>query len=959
MSIKKLKSAVKTNEQGAALIMALMAMVILLGIVALVFSRTMSENAISNNDELESSTFNAAEAALEDSTRDFSTIVENKLVPTTADLANLSAKPVPYFSDNGYDFVRTFLPIGEDDRVVTLTKGQFQGLVSMRDEWQIDVTATDRRSGVETQLRRRYFNDRIPIFQFGAFYQDDLEIYDPPTFIFKGRAHTNGNFFAISNGNDIRFKSKITVGGEFIRDRWKTGAGLGSGENSTNVFAQNTVNVDTSIPTDRGSVTCVAGTGGILTDITGRNYPYPNCVTNPNWSTFKTNFENNLITKAKILSLPVFKLNVPLIEMVRRGKNIGDKVADTGGTGTVTSVTAHENGVLSRERYANKEGIRISLSDSKDKLPQCADLPGSTPCGVRLDGNVGSSKGYSPLLMTDGYQATPLNGNRIAVNGREVWIKVEMVDFDYDNQRPITKDITQDILSLGVTEPIVSSAIPNLKVYNPLGNIYTTDLDSRSVIKLQRFAIKGAPITNATATTTGYPTSSYLTSQTIDSTSLNFVVRMQNVPTNGLSGCINVSLCAAKDVFVSPVTNTGNTSGSTDESAHYKVASFDGSTTTPRNVIVPFPIQMYDTREGSRTNTNNSAANHLFKNGVMSIVDIDVANLRRFLNGEWDNKFPTTTPFAISKGNTGLKSSDIPTSRGWVLYFSDRRGDYNFDGRYNMEDVNAGSNSLIEEDIDNNGVVDVDYINEAPTADSQLITSMSAVTDHSFYRRAVRLINGSTLPGIYYSDAANRSNTKGFTFASENGTYVLGNYNVATTGFVPNVNGTQSSAYLPFNVTAPSTSSLHIPASIAADSVYILSNNWRDGNSFQFGHDLTQRQATATQVRFAMIAGDSLVGNTPTIAGLDPSSSGFNGGLHNFKRFLETWSNVRLNYSGSLINLYNASNNNGRHKSNGITYNPPIRDWTFEDSFTNPYRLPPGTPFVYFTTFTGFERVNE
>jgi type II secretory pathway pseudopilin PulG len=962
MSIKHfLKSSVKSNEKGAALVIALMVMVILLGITALVFSRTMSENTISNNDEVESLTFNAAEAALETSTRDFATVVENKFLPTTADIYTIEHKPVPYFSDNGYTFDTKITPTGQG-QVITLTKGQFQGLVSMRDQWQIDVTANDTRTGVETQLRRRYFNDRIPIFQFGAFYQDDIELYDPPTFIFNGRVHTNGNFFAISNGNDIRFKSKITTAGEFIRDRWKTGAGLGNGETSAAVFAPNTVNVDTSIPTDRGSVTCTATIGGgLLTDITGRNFPYPNCTTNPNWATFKTNFENNLITKAKILSLPVFKLNVPLIEMIRRGKNIGDK-ANIGGN--VSNVAAHENGTLSRERYSNKEGIRVSLADSRDRLPQCVNVDHDDPCGVRLDGTIGNSRGYTPLPMTDGYQATTLNGNRLAVNtsvngnNREVWIKIEMVDFDYDNQKPIATDITKDILSLGVTEPIIEPATPNLipgppsslplntnlKVYNALGNAFGTDLDSRSIIKLQRFAIKGTPITNGTAT-------SYLTSQTLSST-YNFVVRKQNVPPTGLVGCNLPTLCTDKDVFVAPVVNGGNTSGgdiSTDESAHYKVASFDNGVT--KKVIVPFPIEMYDTREGNRTNsTAGTTANFLYKNGVMSIVDIDVANLRRFLNGEFNGKFPTNTPFASTNGNVGLKSTDIPQNRGWVLYVSDRRGDFNFDGRYNMEDVNAGSNSLIEEDIDNNGQIDVDYANEAPNADSQVVASMAAVTDHSFNRRAVRLINGGVLPGNY--DSVTKSNTKGFTFAAENGTYVLGNYNVGS-GFSANVNGTPPSAYLPFN------STLHIPASIAADAVYILSNNWNDAKSFQFGHDLTQRVATPTQVRFAMLAGDSLVGSTPTVAGLDPTSSGFNGGLHNFKRFLETWTNVRMNYSGSLINLFNASNNNGRHKSNGITYNPPIRDWTFEDSFTDPFRIPPGTPFVYFTTFTGFERVNE
>jgi hypothetical protein len=81
--------------------------------------------------------------------------------------------------------------------------------------------------------------------------------------------------------------------------------------------------------------------------------------------------------------------------------------------------------------------------------------------------------------------------------------------------------------------------------------------------------------------------------------------------------------------------------------------------------------------------------------------------------------------------------------------------------------------------------------------------------------------------------------------------------------------------------------------------------------------------------------------------------------LINFKRYLETWTGDRLNYSGSLINLFNAFNSNGRHKPNVTVYNPPTRDWTFEESFKDPNRLPPGTPFVYFLTFTGFERVND
>ena len=350
--------------------------------------------------------------------REFATRVENKLTLTPTDETELEKRAIPYFSDNGYKFTTDISRIGTE-KIVTQTKGQFQGLVSLRDEWQIQVTAREELSGVETVVRRKFFNDRIPLFQFGAFYQDDIEVNDPPDFTFNGRIHTNGNFFTNSNGSDIRYKSKVTIAGELVRDIWKNGASLTSGEKSDNVYALNTANTDKQILWTQGSVNCSQGTGGILKDITGRNFPYPNCVTNSNWkSTISKSFEGNVVTNAPELKLPVYKLKVPLIEMVRRSKNVGDK-ALFGTTIRAVATNEEDNGILSKERYANKEGLRVSLADSQDRLPQCA---GKTTCGVRLDGQLGttSSLGYQPKAMrgTPTYKTTALNGNRFAVNGR-------------------------------------------------------------------------------------------------------------------------------------------------------------------------------------------------------------------------------------------------------------------------------------------------------------------------------------------------------------------------------------------------------------------------------------------------------------------------------------------------------------------------------------------------------------
>lgn len=927
------KKSKKQSEAGASLVMALLIMTLLMGFAAYVLSRTVSENAIASNDTAESRTFNAAEAALESTTRDFATVVENKLVPTENDVNTIIDKPVPYFEENGYTFLKEIKRVGTD-QIVTQTKGQYQGLVSLRDEWQIDITATDTATGVVTQVRRKFFNDRIPIFQFGAFYQDDLELWSPAPFYMNGRVHTNGNMFlSTTSSNDIRFKSKVTIGGEIVRNRPKSGATHSSSEQTDNVYAQNTLNADTQIPYSKGSVTCGSSIGGgSLVDNSGRNFPYPNCSVNTGWSSFAPNFEGNVVVKAKQLTLPIN----PLVDIVKRGKNVGDK-DNVGGTVTNITTTTQDNYTKSRERYANREGIRISLADSKDRLPQCANV--ATACGVRLDGTYGASLGYLPTAMTDGYQATALNGNRLAVSGRESWIKIELVNFDYDVGKPVTKDITADILSLGVTEPVINSSTPSsLKIAKAFSTstVYTTNDDSRSIIKLQRFAIEGGAIPNPTST-------QYVTGQTISSKPYNFVVRYKNI----LSTCILIACLStgtADDAFATPI---GGSTPSSNETQHLKLASFDNWSS--RVSIVPFPIQLFDTREGNRyDNTSDLTSNYVYRNGKMSVIDIDVANLRSFLNGTWDGKFPTNTPFATSNGGVGLKSTDIPSNRGWVVYVSDRRGDYDFDGKYKMEDVNPSANSLMEEDLDNDGTVDVDTINEAPTADSESEAGLSAVTDHKYYRRVVRLINGSTLPGIY--DAAVKENTKGFTFASENGIYVEGNYNATGASLATAPNVTLSTAYSPQNT------SLHIPASVAGDSVTALSSNWNDATSFIHPNNPDNRAATNTIMRFAMISGDSLAASVP-----NPSFSyeGFNGGLNNLIRFNESWTGDRLNYSGSMINLFNSYNNNGRFKCCTTVYDPPLRDWTFETSFTDVRRLPPATPFVYYISFTGFERVND
>jgi hypothetical protein len=405
------------------------------------------------------------------------------------------------------------------------------------------------------------------------------------------------------------------------------------------------------------------------------------------------------------------------------------------------------------------------------------------------------------------------------------------------------------------------------------------------------------------------------------------------------------------------VDNGTTASFSGDNNGNKYAATVDDGTKFRR--VVPFPIEIFDTREGlynDSLNWSSTYGSSVPRAGVMSLVDIDVANLKRFLDGNFNSTMPVAGTAFTTANSRALKNTDVPEANGWVLYVSDRRGDADFDGEYDMEDIYGNTDGVLQpgEDINNNGRLDVGFFNgeavrytSSPIANTADSPAVAAAIDHAYYRRGVRLINGTQLPGVY--DAVNSLNTKGFTVATENGIYVKGNYNA--TGVSSVGNPTPSAQYNPQNTAA------HVPASIVADAITILSNNWQDSRSFRYPFTLNQRTASETTVRFAMLAGDarSSFENSPNQGGGDPRLTG---GVHNFKRFLEDWGGNRLNYSGSLINLFNSHNNNGAFKCCTNVYSPPTRNWVFDTSFLDPTRLPPGTPFFQNIQLTGFQRVN-
>lgn len=188
-------------------------------------------------------------------------------------------------------------------------------------------------------------------------------------------------------------------------------------------------------------------------------------------------------------------------------------------------------------------------------------------------------------------------------------------------------------------------------------------------------------------------------------------------------------------------------------------------------------------------------------------------------------------------------------------------------------------------------------------------------------RRAIRLSNGATL-------------SQDVTVATDNGLYIQGDYNtggtsstsngVTTTNTPSNSNGSSSNTATNYTWRA---------AAVMADAVTILSNNWSDANAGNT--NLNSRQATATTVNCAVVAGD-VTSNSPSAPGYG------NGGAHNFPRFLENWGNVNFTYYGSLVEAFHSQSFTGQWQT-GSVYNWPNRLWNFDTNLVN-NRYPVGVP---------------
>ncbi|MET0163428.1 MAG: hypothetical protein ABW318_00315 [Vicinamibacterales bacterium] len=209
------------NRRGFALEATLFVLLLLSVLCVFAVSGVTTTTRTANYDYRNTRTTYAAEAASDDIMQQLSGMVDDGFI-SQGELDSLTRPTVPGFSIP----TMTVVPNGGATQE-TINDGEFSGLYALIRNYDITTRATDS-SGNASRAIVTVKAAAIPIFQFGVFYEKDLEITNGQRLDMQGWVHTNGNIYARSGGG-LYLHNIITTPNKF-RFRRKDGTNPGGSD---------------------------------------------------------------------------------------------------------------------------------------------------------------------------------------------------------------------------------------------------------------------------------------------------------------------------------------------------------------------------------------------------------------------------------------------------------------------------------------------------------------------------------------------------------------------------------------------------------------------------------------------------------------------------------------------------------------------------------------------------------
>lgn len=198
------------EQRGSALIISLIILFVLLLLGGAALKLANTETQISWTDLAAKRAFQAAEAANVYEAAMLRNYLNGSLSlnpPVTTINADISEPSLPGHSlEETSPIQRVGSP---QQRNAT---GRFSGLTAFCQRYTITTTAVSNDSRARVKLVRLVEDQLIPLFQFGVFYQDRLEIFPGANMTFTGWIHSNANI-RLGTHATLTVNQKMTAAG--------------------------------------------------------------------------------------------------------------------------------------------------------------------------------------------------------------------------------------------------------------------------------------------------------------------------------------------------------------------------------------------------------------------------------------------------------------------------------------------------------------------------------------------------------------------------------------------------------------------------------------------------------------------------------------------------------------------------------------------------------------------------
>ncbi len=824
-----------------------------------------------------------------------------------------------------------------------------------------DPVASSQRGDAKTVLQMDFKSQIIPLFQFAAFYDRDLELNSTAPMQLNGRIHTNANLYVqptplVSTSKDIDFLGKITVAGDIY----------------------NRVDASLTPATQKG--TARVSLGGSPPDYTPFATFPPYDASNQDPITDLSTFKNYLANQGS----GVQPLNPPSPGFLRK-----------------------------RNYYTNQIGEYFGKADLRLEMTPNSPIPFKFT-SIQSGANARGGACTSTYTVGQDPPQNYIDPNREGANFKCTQFSLGQITSLQQPVLVLTRDSTAEEAKF-CAQPTDGSTDRTKDILNyasVTADPTTAGLNLAQIDKVLRalqVAISSArqPIDYANVAATGtLPTAVRSTFATLlaDST-LNIGLTPTQI--TAISGASPASIAKARRSCFLPApivmvaTNHGYNGnnppvqpepipiwvppGGTAPPPPTDVISFllDAIGTKPAHAVdylIGNAYGLYDSREWRAMQvlqTNIESLTVWNRDGrfvSLSSADLTIPAVATDLVTALNSGNPTTAPtnppavdatsgngllFIRAQPNSGasvgsfeqlgLAAADL-TERGLVFYAN---VDDFLDGR------TTGTSDVIADDTtepiyklkaDNSRVIDpatgkpiiLDYYRLYPNT-----ATASRYTGKSPY--AFGFNGGRTLPSS-------------MTISTDQASYLQGDYN--TVAQKPAAIMADTITMLSVNCLSPGQSI--DPLNIPTANLNCLIAPWSlsSGNSPWTGNPIVSTkngkmygaQTTSVNAAFLSFTPQSW-GNLGSGRGY--GSNYYGGGLNNYMRFVEDWNGQTFNYSGSLVSLGTPLEFSGGFRPGGSAdsyFFPPTRRFNYDTSFNAFPSLPPMTPSVIYLQQDVFKR---